>query len=241
MKAKIHELEKFRDQRHLFADRVEAGDTLAAMLQTEYGHIDDGMILAIPSGGVPVGIKISDILGLPFDLLIVRKLQIPGNPEAGFGAMTLAGTVLLNENLLAQLRLTPAQIKAEKKRVGLELEKRNKMLRAERPFPDLNAKRVILVDDGLASGFTMLAAIDMTKKANAQETVVAVPTAPQRSVDHIISEVDNIFCPNIRTAPFFAVAEAYRNWYDLSEKELVEFLQRPDLTVQCRATISGKS
>jgi len=100
MKSKIHELQKFRNQRHLFADRVAAGETLAAMLQAEYDHIEDGMILAIPSGGVPVGMKISEILGLAFDLLIVRKLQIPGNPEAGFGAMTLAGTAFLNENLL---------------------------------------------------------------------------------------------------------------------------------------------
>jgi predicted phosphoribosyltransferase len=103
------------------------------------------MILAIPSGGVPVAIKMSEILGLPFDLLIVRKLQIPGNPEAGFGAMTLAGTAFLNENLLAQLRLNPAQIDAEKNRVAQELEKRNRMFRSDRPFPDLRAKRIILI------------------------------------------------------------------------------------------------
>jgi putative phosphoribosyl transferase len=225
LKSKIHELEKFRNQRHLFADRVAAGETLAAMLQAEYDHIEDGMVLAIPSGGVPVGMKISEILSLAFDLLIVRKLQIPGNPEAGFGAMTLAGTAFLNENLLAQLRLNAAQIEAEKRRVGLELENRNKMFRAERPFPDLSGKRVILVDDGLASGFTMRAAIDMAKKAKPRETVVAVPTAPQRSIGQIISEVDHIYCPNIRTATSFAVAEAYRNWYDLSEKEVIDLLE----------------
>jgi putative phosphoribosyl transferase len=225
MQAKIHELEKFRDQRHLFEDRAEAGKTLALMLQTEYGHTDDGMILAIPSGGVPVGVKMSEILGLPLDLLIVRKLQIPGNPEAGFGAMTLAGTAFLNENLLAQLRLNPAQIGAEKKRVAQELEKRNRMFRSDRPFPDLSAKRIILVDDGLASGFTMLAAVDMVKKAKARETVIAIPTAPQRSIDHILSEVDKIFCPNIRTEAYFAVADAYRNWYDLSEKEVIDLVE----------------
>jgi predicted phosphoribosyltransferase len=84
------------------------------MLQSEYGHSDDGMILAIPSGGVPVGLKMSKILGFLFDLLIVRKLQIPGNPEAGFGAMTLAGTVVLDDIILAQLRLNPSQIEVEK-------------------------------------------------------------------------------------------------------------------------------
>jgi predicted phosphoribosyltransferase len=168
----------------------------------------------------------SEILRLSLDLLIVRKLQIPGNPEAGFGAMTLAGTAFLNENLVAQLQLNPVQIKAEKNRIARELEKRNRMFRADRPFPDLNAKKIIIVDDGLASGFTMLAAIDMVKKAKARETVVAVPTAPQRSVDYILPEVDKIFCPNIRTASFFAVAEAYRNWSDLSEKEVVELLAK---------------
>jgi predicted phosphoribosyltransferase len=98
------------------------------------------------------------------------------------------------------------------------------MFRAKRPFPDLSGKRIILVDDGLATGFTMLAAIDMAKKAKARETVVAVATAPQRSIDHIISEVDKFFCPNIRTTAYFAVAEAYRDWYDLSEKEVVDLL-----------------
>jgi len=227
MKAKIHELEKFRERRHLFADRVAAGETVGLMLQAEYGHIEDGMILAIPAGGVPVGLKVSKILNLPFDLLIARKLQIPGNPEAGFGAMTLAGTAFINENLLAQLRLNPAQIEAEKKRVGIELEKRNKVFRAERPFPDLSGKMVILVDDGLASGFTMLAAIDRVKKARARETVVAVPTAPRTSINRIISQVDTIFCPNIRTAAYFAVADAYRDWHDLSEKEVIDLVEKP--------------
>lgn len=225
MKAKIHEIEKLRQQRHIFTDRSEAGKTLGLMLQPEYDHAEDGVILAIPSGGVPVGIKVREILGLPFDLLIVRKLQIPGNPEAGFGAMTLDGTTFFNETLLAELHLSQAQIEAEKRRVGLELEKRNVVFRGGRPFPDLTGKRVILVDDGLASGFTMLASVDMTKKAKARETVVAVPTAPQSSIDRILSKVDKIYCANIRTTPFFAVAEAYRNWYDLSEKEVLDLLK----------------
>ncbi len=225
MKAKIHDIEEFREQRHIFSDRFEAGETLGLMLQAEHDHIQESMILAIPSGGVPVGIKMSEILGLPFDLLIVRKLQIPGNPEAGFGAMTLDGTVLLNKTLLTKLRLSTMQIEAEKKRVGMELEKRNAMFRKGRPNPDLADKRVILVDDGLASGFTMLVSVNMVKKAKAREIVVVVPTAPQGSIDRILPEVDKIYCANIRTAPFFAVAEAYRNWYDLSEKEVLDLLQ----------------
>jgi len=225
MKEKIYEIEKNREQRHIFTDRSEAGETLGLMLQPEYAHIEDGMILAVPSGGVPIGIKVKEALGLPFDLLIVRKLQIPGNPEAGFGAMTLDGTVFFNERLLAELRLTPAQIEGEKKRVGIELEKRNALFRGGRPFPDLAGKRVILVDDGLASGFTMLASVAMAKNAKAKETAVAVPTASQSSIERILPEVNRIYCANIRTGPFFAVAEAYRNWYDLSKQEVLDILE----------------
>ena len=166
-----------------------------------------------------------EILGLPFDLLIVRKLQIPGNTEAGFGAMTLDGTVFLNNSLLARLHLSAAQIEAEKRRVAKALDRRNAMFRGGRPFPDLTGKRVVLVDDGLASGFTMLASLDMVSKAQPRETVVAVPTAPQSAIDRISPAVDRIYCANIRTGPYFAVAEAYRNWYDLDEKEVVALLE----------------
>jgi putative phosphoribosyl transferase len=225
VKAKIQELKELREQQLIFSDRFEAGETLGSMLQSEYAHIEEGIVLAIPSGGVPVGMKVRETLDLPFDLLIVRKLQIPGNPEAGFGAMTLDGTVFLNKTLLAQLRLSSAQIGEEKRRVGMALEKRNAIFRGGRSFPDLTGKRVILVDDGLASGFTMLASVDMVKKRNPLETVVAVPTAPQRSIDRILVEVDKVYCANIRTEHFFAVAEAYRNWYDLSEEEVLHLLE----------------
>lgn len=221
----LQEIEKFRNQRHIFADRFEAGETLGAMLAAEYAHIADGMVLAIPSGGVPVALKVQELLGLPFDLLIARKLQIPGNTEAGYGAMTRDGSVFINQALLAQLGLSSDQIEAEKKRVGLELEKRNALFRGGRPFVDLTGKRVILVDDGLASGYTMLAAVDMAKRAKALETVVAVPTAPQSAVELILPRADRICCTNIRTGPYFAVAEAYRHWYDLSEAEVLDLLR----------------
>ena len=224
MNTKIYEIEELREQRQVFADRFEAGEILARMLESDYAHIENGMILAIPSGGVPVGIKLRETLALPLDLIIVRKLQIPGNTEAGFGAMTLNGSTFFNNALLSRLGLSPAQVEAEKKRVAMELEKRNRLFRKGRPFPDIAGKRVILVDDGLASGFTMLASIDTVKKAGASETVVAVPTAPQSSVDRISGRVDKIYCANIRTTPYFAVAEAYLAWHDLDEEEVMELL-----------------
>ena len=224
MKPEIFEIQELREQRQIFTDRFEAGETLGRMLQSKYAHREDGMILAIPSGGVPVGIKVRETLGLPLDLMIVRKLQIPGNTEAGFGAMTLDGTTFFNNDLLSQLGLSPSQIETEKRRVAMELKRRNRLFRQNRPFPDLAGKSVILVDDGLASGFTMLASIHMVKIAGASETAVAVPTAPQRSIDAISSEADKIYCANIRTKPFFAVAEAYRHWYDLDEEEVLALL-----------------
>jgi putative phosphoribosyl transferase len=225
MQTRLNEIEKFRGQRLIFADRFEAGATLGSMLQSEYSNIEDGMILAIPSGGVPVGLSVKEKLGLPLELMIVRKLQIPGNTEAGFGAMTLDGTVFFNETLLAQLRLSPEKVEAEKRRVALELKRRNTLFRGGHPFPDLIGKAVILVDDGLASGYTMLASVAMAKKAKAREIIVAIPTAPQRSIGLILSKADKVYCANIRSAPYFAVAEAYRNWYDLDENEVMLLLK----------------
>lgn len=225
MEAKIHELKQFRERRYIFRDRSEAGEILASMLQTVYDRVENGLILAIPSGGVPLGIKMSRLLGVPFDLLIVRKLQIPGNTEAGFGAMTLDGTTFFNEPLLAKLHLSDSQIESEKARVAAELEKRNTLFRKGRDFPDLTGKTVILVDDGLASGFTMLASLDTVKKAGTRERVVAVPTAPESSIERILPKVDQIYCANIRTSRYFAVAEAYQNWYDLTEAEVIEMIR----------------
>jgi len=227
IKADIHDIEEFQDQRQIFHDRFDAGKILGWMLHDEYGNVRDGIVLAIPSGGIPIGLKVSEILGLPLELMVVRKLQIPGNTEAGFGAMTLDGTTILNHALLNQLKLGKVQIEEEKARVQLELERRNKRFRKGCSFPDLQGKRVILVDDGLASGFTMLASIEMTRKSNVLETTVAVPTAPRGSIDRILSKVDHLYCANIRKSHVFAVAEAYQNWYDLSENEVLDLLATP--------------
>jgi len=225
MTERIHEVTEYRNQQHLFNDRADAGRTLALMLKSGGHTLDQGMVLAIPSGGVPVGIQIKEILNLPFDLMVVRKLQIPGNPEAGFGAVALDGTVFYNKILLSELRLNRAQVEAAKSRVRAELEKRNALFRGGRPFPDLTGKRVILADDGLASGYTMMASIAMAKKAKAIEIIVAVPTAPQHTIERIQGDADSIYCANIRNSTYFAVADAYREWYDLSEEEVIHLLK----------------
>ena len=220
----VYEIKKLRDQRFIFTDRREAGVKLASLINSEWGTVKNGIILAIPSGGVPVGMAVSEKLDLPLDLAIVRKLKIPGNPEAGFGAITLDGSVFINEPLLREIKLNKSQIGEEKKRVLKELISRNRLFREGRPFPSLKGKRVIIVDDGIASGYSMLASVHMAKEHAAFKTIVAVPTAPMRSIEKLESEVDAIFCLNIRTAPFFAVAEAYRQWYDLSSETVLELI-----------------
>jgi len=151
-RAKVTEKEELRDRAKVFRDRWEAGEVLGGMLKEEYGGRDDLHVLAIPAGGVPVGLKVREILEAPFDLVIACKLKIPGNPEAGFGAMAYGGGKFLNEPLVAELRLDESDIEIETGAVDLELEKRNRLFRKGRPFPNLAGKTVILVDDGLASG-----------------------------------------------------------------------------------------
>jgi putative phosphoribosyl transferase len=221
MNARIHEMKELRNRHYVFRDRSHAGKVLSVMLKPEYGEEEDVIILAIPSGGVPVAREVSENFDWPMDMVIVRKLQIPGNPEAGFGAMTREGTVLLNEEMLTGLRLSASVVEKEKQKVRRELEKRNELFREGRPFPSLEGISVILIDDGLASGYTMMASIHEVKKRKPGRAVVAVPTAPLGSIRRIESLVDDIYCPNIREGPFFSVAGAYENWYDLDHADVM--------------------
>lgn len=231
MASSVYQIKEYRDRVHLFRDRFHAGEILGEMIREAPVDWKNGLVLAIPAGGVPVGKKISEILALPFELSIVRKLQIPDNREAGFGAMAQDGTVFINTPLLNNLQLSPEEIKVEERRVREELERRNEHFRGGRPFPDPAGKVVILADDGLASGYTMLASIHMAKKGKARETIVAVPTAPEPSIERVGAEADHIFCANIRSGPSFAVAEAYRNWYDLRDDEVLDLLSLANIRV----------
>jgi predicted phosphoribosyltransferase len=213
-----------RDKFHIFTDRTEAGRLIAEHLM-KYKN-SDGIILGIPSGGVPVASEISYALDLPMDLITVRKIQIPYNPEAGFGAMGPDGKIVLNERLLAQLYLTEDEIKTQIKKTRETLEKRNKLFRGSRPHPQLKNRNVIVVDDGLASGYTMLAAVRFIKRKDPMKITVAVPTASERTVDFILPEIDELVCLNVRSGLPFAVADAYINWYDLSDEEVLDILRK---------------
>lgn len=223
MTATIIEDPDLRNKSFVFEDRVEAGEHLARMLQQFRGK--DAIVLAIPSGGVPVGLAVSSYLELPFDLLIIRKIPIPGNTEAGFGAISLEGDMLLNESMVKMLGLSKEEIDELAEPVRAELQSRNRIFREGRPWPELKGKIVILVDDGLASGYTMMTAVRMVKRRGPSMVVVAVPTASLSTAKLLAPEADMIVCPNIRSGYSFAVADAYKNWYDLSKEEVVGLLR----------------
>jgi len=212
-----------RDKLHVFEDRNEAGRLLAEKL-TRYKN-SDAIIFGIPSGGVPIASEIASALDLPMDLLIVRKIQIPYNPEAGFGAVGQEGEIILNERLLNRLNLTEKEMKAQIKKTMDVIKKRDQLFRQEKPFPSLKGKNIIIVDDGLASGYTMLAAIKIIKKKKPRKIIVGVPTGSGKTVDFILSFVDELVCLNIRNKFSFAVADAYRNWYDLTDEEVLRIIK----------------
>lgn len=224
MVAELIEEESLRNKTHVFRDRLEAGDRLARRLK-KYKR-KEGLVLAIPSGGIPIGLRISQHLELPLDLVISRKIPIPGNPEAGFGALSFEGGLFLNEPLVRELHLTQEEIQKLSIPVSEEIQHRNVVFRGGRAFPDLGGKIVIVVDDGLASGYTMMASINFVRKSEPSRIVVAIPTAPESSIRLISAQVDEIICLNIRKGFFFAVADAYHYWHDLSEGEVMEFLKQ---------------
>jgi predicted phosphoribosyltransferase len=221
--ASIIDIQKYREKIGIFEDRIHAGRLLAEELK--YLKEDNAaIVIAIPAGGLPVAYCISQQLKLELEVAIARKLHVPWNPEIGFGAITWNGLVDINRPLVDQLGLTKREISSV---IDLEkniIEDRRKLYKQEN-FPNLENRIPILVDDGLASGFTMLTTAKAVRKYNPRKIIVAVPTAPLRSIERIIDHVDQIYCLNIRTSSHFAVASAYLSWHDVSNEEAIEYLQ----------------
>jgi putative phosphoribosyl transferase len=211
---------RLRDKRFVFSDRHDAGKKLGFFL-TSRPLLQEPVVIAIPAGGVPVGVEIARILRAPLSLAIVRKIQVPGNTEAGFGAVTWDGHVLINEQLRNTLGLSQNEVDTAIAATRRNIRDRIARFATGRPFPDLTKKCVILTDDGLASGYTMLAAVTSIRTMNPQRVIVAIPTSSASSAESIAREVDEVICLNIRTGQRFAVAEAYRHWYDLDDREVI--------------------
>jgi putative phosphoribosyl transferase len=220
---KLAEDSALRDRKYVFEDRRDAGKLLAKKLTRYKGA--DAFILAIPSGGLPVAAEMAKALAMQLDIIIVRKLQIPFNPEAGFGAMGPDGEIIVNEELLSRLKLPEEAVEAQVKKTGEVIRKREQLFRAGKPFPPCKDRSVIVVDDGLASGYTMLAALRHIRKKMPSRLVAAVPTGPERTIRKILAETDEVICLNVRSGHSFAVADAYRNWYDLTDEDVLTILK----------------
>jgi predicted phosphoribosyltransferase len=217
----LHEL---RDRTGVFRDRQHAGEVLAKMLST-YSR-SDAIVLAIPAGGVPVAAAIAEQLRIPLDVAVVSKITLPWNTEAGYGAVAFDGTMRLNEDLVPHLGLTEEQIQQGIDETTQKVMRRVKRFRGNQPFPDLTKRQAIIVDDGLASGFTMLVAVEALRKAGALHICVAVPTAHKSALQRMAQEVEAVYCANIRGGFSFAVADAYEEWTDVPEAEAIAIYKR---------------
>jgi len=220
----VIDYENLRHRRYVFKDRTHTGELLSKKLMKYKG--EDAIVLAIPAGGVPVGYAIAVALRFPLDLIVVRKLPIPYNPEAGFGALTTDGTLILNESLVEELRLSKEEIDKYASERMREIRERLLRFRGDRPLPNLKDKIAIIVDDGLASGYTMKTAVLSIRKHDPKRIVVAVPTAHPSALENISPYTDEIICLNVRGEVLFAVADAYVNWYDLDDSEVIRYLKK---------------
>jgi predicted phosphoribosyltransferase len=225
MKGRLIIEESLRDGLHVFKDRHDAGKRLTEKLKGYKNS--DALLLAIPSGGVPVALEVAGSLNLPLDLILVRKIQLPWNTEAGFGAIDPDGNAIFNETLLNRLEwLTEDEIDSQVNKTRDILRKRNEIFRGDRAFPEIGNRTVIIIDDGLASGYTMLAALRFVRRRKPEKVIAAVPTASINTIEIVLSETDELICLNIRAGLSFAVADAYMYWHDLADNEVISMLEQ---------------
>lgn len=207
-----------------FRDRADAGRRLARALE-QYAGRGDVIVLALPRGGVPVGFEVANALGVPLDVFVVRKLGVPGHEELAMGAVASGGVRWLNEDLVARLGFTSDELDALAAREEAELARRERLYRGDRPRPEIAGRTAILVDDGLATGATMRAAVLALRQERPARVVVAVPTAARESCEDLRDEVDELVC--LETPhPFFAVGLWYDDFSPVSDEEVRELLDR---------------
>ena len=209
----------------MFANREEAGRKLGAKLMRFKDQ--NPCVLALPRGGVPVGLEIATMLGAPLDLIIVRKLGAPWQPELAIGAIVDGEKpqIVLNKSVISQLGVSPAEIEAEKKRQLVEIERRRKTYLAGRPRVDIPHRTTIIVDDGIATGATVRAAILAIRALGPKKIVLAVPVAPRDTIAALKSEVDEVICLEAYDN-FTAISPYYLDFRQIEDEEMHELLSR---------------
>jgi putative phosphoribosyl transferase len=207
-----------------FRNRREAGRVLAGKLD-KYAGRDDVIVLALPRGGVPVAYEVARALGVPMDVFLVRKLGVPGREELALGAIASGGVRLLNSDVVRALRIPPEVIDRVAAAEREELERREQEYRGDRPAPDVRGKTVILIDDGLATGASMRAAVVALRQKDPARIVVAVPIAAPSTCEEFRDEVDETICART-PEPFYAVSLWYEDFSQTTDAEVRELLAR---------------
>jgi putative phosphoribosyl transferase len=209
--------------RTMFENRHDAGRRLATEL---YGYSGQFVVvLAIPNGGVPVALEVASALEADLGLIISRKIPISLNPEGGIGAAADDGTVILNEEAVRKIDLSRQQIEYEASKVRAEIKQRSLLYKGDRPPVRVNGRTAIIIDDGLASGFTMMAAVQSVRHRQPKEVVVAVPVASAMAVKRVEKVADKVVTCYTSFMPKFYVSDFYRYWYDLSDDDVIRYLK----------------
>jgi predicted phosphoribosyltransferase len=207
-----------------FRDRAEAGRLLARKL-VEYAGRPDVLVLALPRGGVPVAFEVARVLEAPLDVLVVRKLGVPGHRELAMGAVASGGAWVLNEDVLGALEIPEHVIRAVAAHELEELRRRERLYRGERPGPEIRGRTIILVDDGIATGSTMRAAVTALRGLEPARIVIAVPTAAPSTCAELANVADKCVCC-VMPHPFFAVGVWYDNFEQTTDEEVRDLLER---------------
>jgi len=210
-----------------FRDRAEAGRKLAEKL-VAYAGRPDVLVLALPRGGVPVGYEVARVLEAPLDVFVVRKLGVPGHEELAMGAVASGGAWVLNDDVVGALSIPDRVIRAVAARELQELARRERLYRDDRPPPDVRGRTVILVDDGLATGSTMRAAVAALRRLEPARLIVAVPTAAPSTCAEFSDEVDECICC-IMPDPFYAVGVWYEDFSQTTDEQVRDLLERADV------------
>jgi putative phosphoribosyl transferase len=210
-------------EKDIFDDRHEAGRLLARRLVHLRG--ENPVVLALPRGGVPVGVEIAKLLKAPLDVILVRKIGVPGQPELALGAVVdgARGHIVVNREVMAMLGISETYLDQQRERQLAEIERRRTLYLGDRPYLDVEDRTVIVVDDGIATGSTVLAAVQAVKQAKPRRVVLAVPVAPAETMRELSEQVDEAVCL-MTPARFGAISRFYVDFRQLSDEEVVGYL-----------------
>lgn len=217
-----------------FKDRVEAGQILANKL-TKYAD-QKPIVLGLPRGGVPVAFEVAKALKAPLDVYVVRKLGTPGQEELAMGAVATGGVRVLNKPVIEAFQISEDAIETETRKEREELERRERLYRGERPPLDVSNRTVLLIDDGIATGSTIKAAIAALKKQKAGRIVVAVPVAPASTIEELKTEVDEVICVSTPEF-FFAISVWYNDFPQTTDEQVRELIKKAELKKEAAARV----